>query len=175
MSKKAIILDRDGTIIIDKVYLNDVSKIEYMTQVFEGLKKMKDMGFDFVVATNQSGVARGIVSLENLDLIHQKIQSDLLERGLEIQKFYFAPYSVESNHPMRKPNPGMLLTAQQELGLDLKQCFMIGDRDTDILAGQAAGCKAIYLDHSFALPAGIKPDYVCSNLMQAADWIETQL
>lgn len=171
--KSAIILDRDGTIIEDKVYLNDVSKIEYLPLALEGLRAFRDLDFMLVVATNQSGVARGIVSIENLYRIHEKIRSDLSREGIDIQGFYYAPYSVESNHYMRKPNPGMLKLAAKDFNLNLSRSFMIGDRETDVLAGQAAGTKTIYLNHTFPLPAGIHPDFQCANLLEAARWVSS--
>ncbi len=171
---KAVLLDRDGTIIIDKVYLNDVEKIEYMSFAIEGLRKMRDLGFKLIVVTNQSGVARGIVPIQTLYDIHAKIRSDLAREGLVIEGFYYAPHSVESNHPMRKPNPGMLMAAANDFGLKLSQCFMIGDRDTDVLAGRAAGTRTIYLDHSFPLAETLQPNFSCANLLEAAEWIESQ-
>jgi len=171
---RAIILDRDGTIIVDKVYLNDIQKIEYMPFAIEGLRKMRDLGFRLIVATNQSGVARGVVRIETLYDIHAKIRSDLAHQGVLIEGFYYAPHSVESNHHMRKPNPGMLLTAARDFGLNLKQSFMIGDRNTDVLAGQAAGTRTVFLNHSFQLNPDIKSDFICSNLLEAAHWLESQ-
>jgi len=106
---KAIFFDRDGTLIVDKVYLNDVAQIEYLPGVFTALKRLQEAGFIFVIVTNQSGVARGIVSLSNLELIHQKIAADFAKNGIRFSGFYFAPHSVESNHHTRKPNPGMLV------------------------------------------------------------------
>jgi D-glycero-D-manno-heptose 1,7-bisphosphate phosphatase len=171
---RAVILDRDGTIIVDKVYLNDISKIEYMPGALEGLREMRDLGFRLIVATNQSGVARGLVAIETLYAIHEKIRGDLAREGISIEGFYYAPHSVESHHSMRKPKPGMLLAAASDFGLDLRQCYMIGDRDTDVLAGQAAGTKTIYLNHTFPQPEGLSPDFSCPDLLTAALWIRSQ-
>ncbi len=174
MLNKAIILDRDGTIIVDKVYLNDVAQIEYLPKVFEGLRVMRDLGFRFFVATNQSGIARGIVAIDTLYEIHRVIRHDLAGQGIDIEGFYYAPYSVESNHPMRKPNPGMLEAAARDFNLDLRQSYMIGDRDTDVHAGRAAGTGTIYLDHSFPTPTSA-PDFVCGDLLAAAKWLKSQI
>jgi D-glycero-D-manno-heptose 1,7-bisphosphate phosphatase len=173
--RKAIILDRDGTFIIDKIYLNDAREIEYLPGCFEGLRRMRDLGFVFAVATNQSGIARGLVDIRNLYAIHERIRGDMAAQGIDFLGFYYAPYSVESNHYLRKPNPGMLETAAREHGLDLSQSWMIGDRDTDVLAGRAAGCRTILLK-----PEGLKPgesdagaNAVCADLIEAARFIES--
>jgi histidinol-phosphate phosphatase family protein len=166
--KKAVFLDRDGTIIIDKVYLNDVKGIEYLPGALESLRKMQDAGFLLLIATNQSGVARGIVQLEVLHAIHDQIQKDCEAFGVKIDGFYYAPYSVESNHPMRKPNPGMLLTGAKEHRVDLSQSYMIGDRESDVEAGQKAGTKSILLSAAAATTAA---DFVCADLVQATQYI----
>ena len=172
--RPAILLDRDGTIIVDKVYLNDLNKIEYMPNAFEGLRKFRDLEFLLIVVTNQSGVARGIVPIEVLYAIHAKIRSDLSKHGITIAGFYYAQASVDSNDPMRKPGAGMLLAAATDFGLDLRRCYMIGDRDTDVLAGRAANTKTIYLDHTFPKPPNLKPDFSCVDLLAAAEWVESQ-
>jgi len=166
---KAVFLDRDGTIIIDKVYLNDPTQIEYLPKAIEGLKKMCDLGYKLVVVTNQSGVARGIVSLENLHKIHEIIRNDLSKHNIEIADFYYAPYSVESQHPMRKPKPGMLLLGAKEHNIETTKSFMIGDRDTDIYAGEHVGAKTILLAETS--PEGCHPNLICKDLLEAADFI----
>ena len=143
--RKAIFLDRDGTIIIDKIYLNDPTQIEYLPGVFETLKELKDEGFEFVIVTNQSGVARGIVDIENLYRIHEIIAEDFAKHGIEFLQFYYAPYLVESNHPFRKPNPGMLEQGMKDFNLTSQGSWMIGDRMTDVEAGHRAGMKSILL------------------------------
>ena len=143
---KAVFFDRDGTLIIDKVYLNDPEQIVYLDGVFDALKDLRDHGFKFVIVTNQSGVARGIVSIENLDEIHRRISAEFAKHEIKFDGIYYAPYSVESNHELRKPNPGMLTLAAQELNLDLSQSWIVGDRMTDVEAGHRAGCRTVLLD-----------------------------
>lgn len=171
--KKAIFLDRDGTIIIDKVYLNDPDQIEYLPLVIEGLRSLRDQGYVFVVVTNQSGIARGIVQVDRLMETHRRIQAHFSQFGIDLSRYYWAPYSVESNHWMRKPNPGMLLTAAQDHGIDLTQSWMVGDRFSDIQAGQKAGTKTILLPGVETLSKQQKqtPDHLCSNLLECAQMI----
>ncbi len=144
-ARKAIFLDRDGTIIIDKIYLNDPSKIEYLPGVFEALKELRDHGFYFVIVTNQSGVPRGLVDIKNLHRIHEIIAEDFAKHNIEFLQFYYAPYLVESNHPFRKPNPGMIEQAVKDYRLTTEGSWMIGDRMTDVESGHRAGCKSILL------------------------------
>ncbi len=143
--KKAVFFDRDGTLIYDKIYLNDPEQIEYLPDVFEGVKLLQDKGFEFVVVTNQSGVPRGLVEIENLEKIHEIIRSDFMKHGIEILDFYYAPYSVESNHHWRKPNPGMLEAGIEKFNIDPKQSWMVGDRMTDVEAGHRAGMQSVFL------------------------------
>ena len=165
--KKAIFFDRDGTLIIDKVYLNDPNQIEYLPGAFTALRSLRDAGFCFIVVTNQSGIAKGIVALENLELIHKRIVHDFAQNGVFFAGFYFAPHSVESNHHSRKPNPGMLELAARDHRIELSQSWMIGDRMTDVEAGRRAGAKTILLagyerpsDSHFEKPTGFMPDLI---------------
>ncbi len=157
---------------IDKVYLNDPAKIEYLPNAIEGLQLFRDLGYKLIVVTNQSGIARGLVTLDNLKLIHDIIRENLSQNGIDIAAFYFAPFSVESNHHMRKPNPGMLEAAARDFNLDLTSCLMIGDRETDVAAGITAGCQTVLLGPS---TSESKAHYICDDLKQAAFWWRSQL
>ncbi len=173
--KKTVFLDRDGTLIVDKIYLNDPDQIEYLPHVFEALCLLRDRGYQFVVVTNQSGIARGIVSVENLDETHRRIRAAFAKFGVEFKEFYYAPYSVESNHPMRKPHPGMLLQGAKEFDVELSQSWMIGDRLSDVIAGSRAGCRSILLTGVERPdpdgPKEAQPTYVVDNLLEAAERI----
>jgi histidinol-phosphate phosphatase family protein len=170
---KTIFFDRDGTLIVDKVYLNDPEQIEYLPGAFAALTLLRDSGYQFIVVTNQSGIARGIVTIENLDEIHRRISVEFARHEIYFRGFYHAPYSVESNHFMRKPNPGMLLTAAGEHGVDLTQSWMVGDRATDIEAGQRAGCRTILLEgiEDANTISRLRPSFVAGDLAQTAQFI----
>lgn len=168
--RKTIFFDRDGTLIIDKVYLNDPDQIVYLPGVFEALQLLRDGGFQFVVVTNQSGVPRGLVTIENIDEIHRRISAEFAKHGVSFAGFYYAPYSVESNHHMRKPNPGMLEEAQRHHGCDFSKSWIIGDRMSDAEAGRRAGCRSILLAGT-ETPDSSKfaaPTYVATDLLDAA-------
>lgn len=143
--KKAIIFDRDGTLIVDRIYLNDPKAIEYLPGVFDALRVLRDAGFVFCVATNQSGVPRGLVSVENLEKIHAKIREDFSRHGVDFLSFHSAPYMTDTDHWFRKPNPGMLMEAIKWHNLDPKKSWMIGDRLSDVQAGKRAGMRTVLL------------------------------
>lgn len=168
MKQKAVFLDRDGTIIIDKVYLNDPHQVEFLPGAIQGLKALKKKGYLLIVVTNQSGIARGLVQKENLKKIHERMQELLKIENIQIDGFYYSPHAADSNHPMRKPNPGMLLQAAKEHRIDLAASFMIGDKPLDVEAGHRAGVKSILLG-SAVDSAGA--DFVTVDLLSAAQWI----
>lgn len=171
-AKKTIFLDRDGTIIVDKVYLNDPNQIEYLPDVFEALRLLRDAGFQFVVVTNQSGIARRLVTLENLDETHARIRAEFARHGVRFAGFYYAPYSVESGHPIRKPHPGMLLRGALDHRANLTESWMIGDRLSDVIAGSRAGCRTVLLagveEVNPSLAAEAQPTVFCEGLLEAA-------
>jgi histidinol-phosphate phosphatase family protein len=143
--RKVVFFDRDDTLIEDRIYLNDPNDIVFLPYAFECLKALSLMGFEFVIVTNQSGVARGLVQIKNLNKIHKNIKDEFNQRGIEILDFIYAPFMTNSNHFLRKPNPGMLLEAQKMYRIDLKQSWMVGDRMSDVEAGHRAGTKTILL------------------------------
>lgn len=145
MQRKLLFLDRDGTLIVDKIYLNDPSLIEYLPGAIDGLKKLRRQGFEFLFVTNQSGLARGIVQIQNLNEIHRRIRAHLSSHGIDVLSFYYAPYSVQSNHWMRKPNPGMIELGLQQFRGNRQASWMVGDRETDLIAGQKAGLNTGFL------------------------------
>ncbi len=156
---KAIFFDRDGTLIEDKVYLNDPEQIIYLPGVFEALRALRDLGYEFHVVTNQSGMARGLVDLANLDEIHRRMRADFSAQGIDFKGFYYAPFLVESNHWARKPNPGMLHYANHDYGVDFSASWMVGDRMTDVLAGQTMGCRCVFLQTGPESPTPLETPY----------------
>ncbi|MEK6555664.1 MAG: HAD family hydrolase [Bdellovibrionota bacterium] len=174
---KAIFLDRDGTLIVDKVYLNDPEQIEYLPGVFSALRELRDAGFIFLIVTNQSGIPRGLVSIDNLNEIHRRIRYAFSENGVDLQEFYYAPYPTDSEHPMRKPNPGMILQGAKDYNVDLSQSWMIGDRMIDVEAGHRAGVKTIMVgprEKASDFPKLKPPTGVFPNIIDAVPFILAQ-
>lgn len=169
--KKAIFLDRDGTIIVDKNYLNDPEQVEFFPGAIEALQALhKD--FLLIVVTNQSGIARGLVQVENMHLIHEKMQAVLKPHGVQITTFYFSPHAADSNHPLRKPNPGMLIQAAKDHRIDLGASYMIGDKPIDVEAGHRAGAKSILISDQASETSA--PDFLAQDLLVASQWIQRQ-
>lgn len=171
--RKCVFLDRDGTIIVDKVYLNDPGQVELLPGVVDGMQRLRKAGFEFVVVTNQSGIPRGLVTLENLNLIHKRIREELSRQGIEFLGFYFAPYMTNSDHPLRKPNPGMLLQAAKDFNISLKDSWTIGDRMLDVEAGHRAGTRAVLLEGRESVSGSdfSAPEYIAKDFLVAADLI----
>ena len=171
--RKVVFLDRDGTLIVDKIYLNDPEGIEYLPGVFKGLRGLRDCGYEFIVVTNQSGVPRGLVTLENLNEIHNRIRCEMSRHGIDILQFYYAPFLTDDRHLMRKPNPGMLNYGVRDFNVNRKQSWMVGDRMTDVVAGHRAGMKSIFLkgteDHESSSFA--PPNFVARNFLEIHDFI----
>ncbi|MDB2426076.1 HAD family hydrolase [bacterium] len=171
--KKAVFFDRDGTLIVDKIYLNDPAQIEYLPYVVEALTDLRDAGYVFFVATNQSGVPRGLVQIENLHKIHASIASYLADHKLEILEYYYAPYMTDSDHYYRKPKAGMLMEGVNNYDIDAKNSWMIGDKMTDVEAGHQAGMRSILMggtdkpeDFDYA-----PPEAFLQNLQEVSDFI----
>ena len=155
---KAIILDRDGTINIEKDYLYKIEDFEFEEGVIEGLKILADLGYIFVVVTNQSGIARGYYTEDDLCILNTYIGKSLEERGIKIEKFYYCPHHPEKgvgNYKVkctcRKPNPGMLEEAIREFNIDRDKSFMIGDNMSDIEAGINAKVTPILVETGHGL------------------------
>lgn len=174
MKKKALILDRDGTLIVDKVYLNDPNEIEYLPGIFEALKYFRDLGYVFCVATNQSGVPRGLVDVRNLNRIHENIRNDFAKHGVDFLSFHSAPYMTNTGHYLRKPNPGMLMEAIEWHNLDPEKSWMFGDRITDVIAGHRAGMSSVLLRNTDEYknigpltPKESLPDLICDQVIDS--------
>lgn len=158
-----IFLDRDGTIIVDKVYLNNPEEVEFIEGVKYGLKELVSLGFKIVIVTNQSGVARGLVKIENLDLIHKRIKEELKSEGVEIFKIYYCPHLPQENCECRKPKLGMI--KEIEHLIDKKRSFMIGDKETDVEFGKNLGIKTILITEDKDVIS--KADYLVNSFKDA--------
>lgn len=149
-NKKACFLDRDGCLIEEENYLSDPAKVRLCPGVPEALRLLEKKGYLRIVVSNQSGIARGYFSRDQLHAVERRINELLAEYGVRIDAWYYCPHHAEKSIlpeyaldcGCRKPKPGMLLRAAEDFSLDIKQCVMIGDRITDIQAGRNAGCRA---------------------------------
>ncbi|MFL5813827.1 MAG: UDP-glucose 4-epimerase GalE [Bdellovibrionia bacterium] len=175
--RPAIFLDRDGTINEDPGYLSDPSMVKLLPGVGEALARLKKAGFLLIVVSNQSGVGRGLIQLEKLPLIHQRMDELLSAHGVKIDHYEFCIHHPDDECECRKPKPKLLLDSGARWGVDLSRSYMVGDRDSDVNAGKAAGCAgSVFLrtntaDKSFHLN---EADFSANTLSEAADWILSQ-
>jgi D,D-heptose 1,7-bisphosphate phosphatase len=187
MSNKAIFLDRDDTLIEDPGYLSDPEQVKLLPGVDLALKSLHQAGYMLVVASNQSGVARGLLSEETLEEIHAELRRKLAEGGAHIDAIYYCPHHPQGTvEPYvgecedRKPAPGMLVKAAAELDIDLEASWMVGDGARDVEAGQRAGCRTVRLRHPGS-DAGtsdqdenVQADFTVRNLVEAAKVIQRE-
>jgi D-glycero-D-manno-heptose 1,7-bisphosphate phosphatase len=180
--KKAVFLDRDGTINVEKDYLVRPEEFEFIPGAPEAIARLKRAGFLVIVVTNQSGVARGYFSIDDVRRLHDHLQQQLIAAGTAIDDFYLCPHhpdhgvgKYKTECDCRKGRPGMLLQAAADHGIDLRCSYMVGDKLADVEAGKAAGCSPIlvltgYGQHEAEkLPAGTVP--VVADLLAAVDHI----
>jgi len=180
--RRAVFLDKDGTLIVDVPYNVDPSRIVLAPGAVEGLTRLHASGYRLIVITNQSGVARGRFGVEALGPVEDRLRSLLAEFGVPLAGFYFCPHHPAGSVPAysvvcdcRKPAPGMLLRAANELGIDLAQSWFVGDILNDVEAGHRAGCRAVLLDNGneteWVAGPDRTPDRTASDLDAAADLI----
>ncbi len=150
MSERCVFLDRDNTIMEDPGYLTDPSAVKLLPGADLALQSLVRAGYRLVVVSNQSAIARGLLTEEGLERIHNELRRQLSDRGVRLDGIYYCPYHPEGTveeyareSQDRKPNPGMLLRAAGELDVDLPNSWMIGDSARDVEAGQRAGCRTI--------------------------------
>ncbi len=142
---RAVFIDRDGTIARDVPYCSDPKDLHLLPGAIEGIRRLNDDQRSVVIVTNQSGIARGYFSEETLARIHEKMLTELRKGGAKVDAIYFCPHHPDEGCPCRKPEPGLLLRAASDLGLDVGQSYVIGDRYMDVEMGRKAGCKASLL------------------------------
>lgn len=163
ISRPGILLDRDGTIIVDHGYVGSVDRVEFIDGAIDAIASFNRAGIPVAVVTNQSGVARGLYGLDDVELVHQYIAGRLAEHDAHIDQFAYCPY-----HPAgtvgafarasddRKPGPGMAKAVAAALNLDLAASWVAGDRPEDIGLAQAVGASAVYLGPGACRHAGVR-------------------
>ena len=165
--QKAIFLDRDGTINKYVGFLRKEEEFELLPGVADAIKIINKSGYLAVVVTNQPVIARGEVTFEGLETIHNKMETLLGKKGAYLDGIYFCPHHPHSGYEgevkelkidcdCRKPKPGMLLKAAEDLNIDLSQSYMVGDSENDMLAGKAVGCKSVLFKHNMNLEIVIR-------------------
>ena len=146
---KAVFLDRDGVInrkAAEGSYIVSWPEFEILPGVIEAIRILNQAAYKVIVVTNQRAVARSKITLTELEEIHRKLIAELASSGAVIDRIYFCPHDLENKCECRKPEPGMLLRAMEELEIDPQRSWMIGDRPVDIEAGRRAGCRTVLVN-----------------------------
>lgn len=169
-ARPAVFLDRDGTLIEDTGYIKDPALVRVLPTVAQALRMFEAAGFLRIVISNQSGVARGLLHEADITLVAAALDNALALDGASIDAAYYCPH-LDSGCSCRKPLPGLILSAAAELLVDLSRSIMIGDRGSDILAGQAAGMPAILVTTGPLVYDGPQPDATVTTLLAAAEWV----
>jgi D-glycero-D-manno-heptose 1,7-bisphosphate phosphatase len=172
--KRFVLIDRDGTINVEKHYLSDPDQLELYPGVGRAIRRLNQLGLGVAVVTNQSGIARGYFDLERLERIHDRLYTLLGEEGAVVDGLYICPHGPDDDCDCRKPLPGMVNQAVAEHGFDPAQSFMIGDKEVDVELGHAVGAKSFLVrtGHGPKFVEGTKADYVVADLPQAVEVIE---
>jgi len=173
---KSIFLDRDGCLIQDKDYSYRIEDFELIPGVFEALRMFQESLYSLFIATNQSGVGRGLFSLEDLKKFHSHFEKVFRAEGVEFKKIYAATTLPEENSPLRKPAPGIIQKAQQEFGVETEGSWVIGDRLSDIEFAKNAGCSSVLVMTGQELEGlrnyqDSKADFVAVDILHAAQFI----
>lgn len=177
--RRFVVLDRDGTIIEERHYLSDPRQVELIPGAGAGLRLLSEMGLGLVVITNQSGVGRGLFDQARLNLVHRRLCELLEGEGVYLNGIYSCPHRPEENCSCRKPQTQLLELAAKEHGFDLRECFVIGDKATDIEVGRRVGGTTFLVKTGYGAKTltetVINPGYVVEDLWAAARVIQTLL
>lgn len=185
MKRRAVFLDRDGTINEDVGYPSQFSQIKIYPYSFAAVKKINKAGFLSVIITNQSGIGRGLLTEKNLDDIHQKMKIVFSKHNSHFDGIYYCPHYISSSNSAyrkdcscRKPNTEMALQAASDLDVDLKSSYMVGDKTEDVLFGLNIEATPILVLTGFGQKSllalkekNIQPAHVAQTLLEAVDWI----
>lgn len=176
--KRAVFLDRDGTLIAEKNYLHKVEEVDFFPGAIAGLKRLQEAGFLLFIVSNQSGVGRGYFTMADVDNVTSYIAAECARDGVRFEKVYIAPEHPDAPSRGRKPSPQFLFDARDEFNLDLNQSYMIGDKLIDLECGWNAGVKKSILvctgygaELARTATDKLTRAVVTNDLPAAADWI----
>ena len=148
MLDKAIFLDRDGVINKEVNYLHNIGSCEFIEGIFESCKYLLKLEYKIVIVTNQSGISRGYFTIKDYEKLTKWMLSQFKDQGISILDTFYCPHLPESNCECRKPKPGMFFSAKKKHSIDLRNSWMIGDKETDIGAASSAGIQNTILVRS---------------------------
>jgi D-glycero-D-manno-heptose 1,7-bisphosphate phosphatase len=189
----AVFLDRDGVINEEVGYLNNLDKLKVIPSAYEAIRLINESGMKAIVVSNQAGVAKGLFTEDFVRKTNDYLQTILSQQAAYINNFYYCPHHpTEGTEPYRqicdcrKPAPGMLLRAAQDLNIDLKKSYLVGDRFRDMEAAKKAEVKGILVKTGYGkellqddgpdkLTPESKPDFIAADILEAVKWILDQV
>lgn len=170
--RRFVLLDRDGTLNVERRYLADSDGLELLPNAATGLRRLRDLGLGLAVITNQSGVGRGFFDLARLEAIHGRLADLLLQNGVVLDGIFACPHTPEDECECRKPRPGLVWKAVRELGFDPEQAFFVGDQVCDVELGQRLGGTTFLVRTGYGAQESRDgrawPDFVVADLAEAA-------
>lgn len=182
--RPGVFLDRDGVLIREMHYLSRPRQVRLLVGVADALVRLRKEGFKLVVISNQSGIARGYMSRQDVRAVHRRLRHLLSAAGARLDAIYYCPHYPQSKIARyrrvclcRKPSTGMVRMAVRRLKIDIKKSFLVGDKTSDILTARRAGCRAILVKTGYGGRDGeylVQPHKVSDNLAAAAHWILRQ-
>lgn len=178
MTRRYALLDRDGTLVVEKHHLSSIEQLELLPGAADGLRRLAASGIGAVIVTNQSVVGRGMLSMEELGKIHDELMRRLSAEGAGLEAIYVCPHRPEEKCSCRKPNTELALRAAQELHFDLRESFVIGDQSGDIQMGRACGATTVLVRTGYGRKSeegGVQADFVADDLAGAAERIKPVL
>jgi D-glycero-D-manno-heptose 1,7-bisphosphate phosphatase len=172
--KRVIFLDRDGVINIDKHYLYRVEDFEFMDGLIELLIHLKELGYIFVIVTNQSGVGRGYYSIDDLDILHSWLEDELKKYSIEFFDICYCPHIPDDSCICRKPNIGMIESISSKIDIDFKNSWLIGDKESDIQTALNSGIKnSILVSNDLKKIKDSQASYSVENLSEITKIIKS--
>jgi histidinol-phosphate phosphatase family protein len=177
--ERFVLLDRDGTINVERNYLSDPDQVELIPGAAQGLAEMARLGLKLLVVTNQSGVGRGLFDLARLDAVHGRLRELLRPEGVELAGIFACTHRPDEGCTCRKPRTGLVEAAARQFGFDPRETFVVGDKPCDIGLGLAVGATTLLVrtgyGAQFATCAQVLPHYVVDDLPAAARVIGTHV
>jgi D-glycero-D-manno-heptose 1,7-bisphosphate phosphatase len=174
--KPLILLDRDGTLITEQDYLKDPRKVRFLSGSIEGLKRLSNAGFTMIVVSNQSGVGRGLMTLQDVERVNRRFNQILRSRGVRFGGVYYCPHHPRAGCACRKPKLGLVRRAARDLKTSARRCISVGDKWCDVTLGRRTGGRGVLVKTGYGRQAlrekgRRRADHVAANFKAAAQWI----
>jgi D-glycero-D-manno-heptose 1,7-bisphosphate phosphatase len=173
LTRRFALIDRDGTLIVEKHYLSSPDQVELIAGAALGLKRLLNHGWGVCLVSNQSGIARGYFDMEQLGKVHQRLAEMLAQHDVTLDGIYLCPHSPDDHCNCRKPMPGMVHQAMVDHGLDPRLAWVIGDKEVDVELGHAVGAKSVLVRTGYGrqFESDTKADFVADDLEAGVDLI----